>query len=132
MSDITKEAPARMGGRIKNDIIFLAVILAVIALLGLLFFLCRGEGDTVKVVVDGKTVSAYPLSVDREVLLGEGDKTNLLIIKNGEAWVAEATCRDGICAAHPPISRNGESIACLPHDTVIVVKSSNDAPDIVV
>ncbi len=115
------KAPAREGRRIKNDVLFLSILLAVTALLGAVFFLCRGEGSKVKVVVDGEEWS-YPLSEDREVLLGAGEKTNLLIIKDGEAWVEEATCRDGICVAHRPISKEGETIVCLPHDTVIAIE----------
>ncbi len=121
MTDPKNHAPAPKGRRVKNDILFIAALLVLSTLFGAVFFLCRNEGSLVKVSVDGEEMT-YPLSVDREVLLGEGDKTNLLIIKDGEAWVAEATCRDGICAAHRPISKEGESIVCLPHKTVVTVE----------
>ena len=54
--------------------------------------------------------------------------------KNGEAYVSEADCPDGICAAHRPISHVGETIVCLPHRVVIKVETSvvQDAPDMVV
>ena len=44
-----------------------------------------------------------------------------------------ASCPDGICAAHKPISREGESIVCLPHRVVITVRTVEDegGPDIV-
>ncbi len=121
MTNQKNNAPASRGGRVKNDILFLCVLLGAVLILGAVFFLCREEGNTVKVLVDGEEWS-YPLSEDREVLLGAGEKTNLLIIKDGEAWVEEATCRDGICVAHRPISKEGESIVCLPHKTAVTVE----------
>lgn len=126
---------AKSGGRkLRNDIIFIVGLLLVISLAGLAFFLLRGEGNTVTVEVDGAVLGTYPLSEDRsvEIRTGERDEElNLLVIKDGKAYVETATCPDGICAAHKPISREGESIVCLPHKVVITVHTDEtEAPDI--
>ena len=88
------------------------------------------------VEVDGNNYGTYALSIDRtiEIRTGEdGKELNLLVIKDGKAYVESATCRDGICAAHKPISRKGESIVCLPHKVVITVKrAGTNTPDIVI
>ena len=123
--------------KLRNDLILICGLLAILALIGLAFWLFRGEGDTVVVEVDGKTFGTYSLSENRtvEIRTGEGGKElNLLVIKDGKAYVDTATCPDGICAAHRPISRDGESIVCLPHKVVITVKLSGgkSAPDLVV
>lgn len=128
--------PEKKKRKLRNDLILIAALLAVLVLVGLAFWLFRGEGDTVIVEVDGNLYGTYSLSVDRtvEIRTGEDEKElNLLVIKGGKAWVETATCRDGICAAHKPISRQGESIVCLPHKVVITVKLSGKqpAPDIV-
>lgn len=119
-------------GRIfRNDLIFILSLLAAVSLLGLAFFLLRGEGDTVTVTVDGESFGTYPLSEDRtvEILTGEWEvQRNLLIIRDGKAYMAEASCPDGICTAHRPISRRGESIVCLPHRVVVTVRTAKDAP----
>jgi hypothetical protein len=62
-----------------------------------------------------------------------GEQVNVLVIKDGEAYVQSASCPDGICAAHKPISRQGESIVCLPHRVVVTVQCTEqqNAPDIV-
>ena len=122
--------------KLRNDLILIGALLVAFALIGLAFWLLRGEGDTVVVEVDGKLYGTYALSEDRtvEIRTGEdGKELNLLVIKSGKAWVESATCRDGICAAHKPISRQGESIVCLPHKVVITVQrtGSENAPDIV-
>ena len=57
---------------------------------------------------------------------------NRLVIKDGKAWVEEASCPDGICAAHKPIHREGESIVCLPNKVVVTVVTAEggDNPDV--
>ena len=131
-------APTANGGgrKYKNDIIFIAALLAVVMAVGLIYFFCRAEGDTVTVTVDGAPFGTYSLSEDRtvEIRTGEnGEELNLLIIEDGRARVERATCPDGICAAHRPISREGESIVCLPHRVVITVKTTDaNAPDVIV
>ena len=122
--------------KIRNDLILIGALIFAVAVAGLLFWLLRGEGDTVVVEVDGKIYGTYALDVDRTVEIRTGDgceELNLLVIEGGRARVETATCPDGICAAHRPISREGESIVCLPHKVVITVKLSGggDGPDIV-
>ena len=119
----------------RNDIIFIAVLVAVIAVAGACLYLFRGEGDTVTVSIDGMVVATYPLGVDRvEDIRTDGDGLNRLVIRDGKAWVETASCPDGICAAHKPIHREGESIVCLPNRVVVTVKTADatDQPDIVV
>ena len=122
--------------KLRNDLILIGALIAVLVLVGLAVWLLRGEGDTVVVEVDGKVFGTYALDVDRTVEIRTGDggeELNLLVIEGGRARVETATCPDGICAAHRPISREGESIVCLPHKVVITVKSSGgDGPDVAV
>ena len=125
----------RVNCKHRNDGIFIAVLLLIVALLGAAFFFLRGEGDTVTVSVDGKLYGTYPLHTDLTLSIrtGEdGEEENLLVIRDGTARVESATCPDGICAAHKPISREGESIVCLPHRVVITVHTSDgEEPDII-
>ena len=131
----TKPTAAGGGRKFRNDLIFIAAILAVVALGAAALFFFRGEGSTVQVEVDGTVIGTYPLSVDREVEIKTGEnreELNLLVIKDGKATVTTATCPDGICAAHRPISREGESIICLPHKVVVtVIGGSGEEPDVV-
>ncbi|MER2183468.1 MAG: NusG domain II-containing protein, partial [Clostridia bacterium] len=54
--------------------------------------------------------------------------TNTLVIENGEAWVSEANCPDKICMGMGKISKNGEFIACLPNQVIIVVEGGEESP----
>ena len=119
----------------RNDVLFIAVLLLIVSLAGAAFFLLRGEGDSVPVNVDGKMYGTYPPHTDLTLSIrtGEsGEEENLLVIRDGQAYVESATCPDGICAAHKPISREGESIVCLPHRVVITVRTTDgEEPDII-
>ena len=124
------------GHKVRNDLILIAALLVILSLAGLAFYFFRGEGDVVAVEIDGKPYGTYTLSENRtvEIRTGEGgEELNLLVIKDGKAFVETATCPDGICAAHKPIFRDGESIVCLPHRVVVTVRttSDKDAPDVV-
>lgn len=107
----------------RNDVIFIAILVAVIAIAGVCLYLFRGEGNAVTVSVDGKVIATYSLNEDRteDIHTGE-DGLNRLIIKDGKAWIETASCPDGICAAHKPIHRDGESIVCLPNKVVVTVQ----------
>lgn len=138
MNQNSNQPSAQGGGRkFRNDLVFIAVLLGAVILAGLLFFFLRGEGDSVTVTVDGRLYGTYPLSQDRTVDIytgADGTQLNRLVIRGGQAFVDTATCPDGICAAHKPISRDGESIVCLPHKVVITahgVDESRDEPDVV-
>ncbi len=129
--------PAAYSGRrkLRNDIIFIAGLLLIVSIIGACMFLLRGDGDMVYVTVDGNLYGTYPLANDTRVEIRTGDdgeQCNVLVIRNGTAYVEEATCPDGICVAHRPISRDGESIACLPHRVAITVHAINDGVDMVV
>ena len=120
--------------RVRNDVILIAALLLIALLGGAYLFLFRPQGDTVTVSIHGEVYGVYSLSQDRteEILTGTDGQLNVLVIRDGKAYVQTATCPDGICAAHRPIYRNGESIVCLPHGVVITVNASDsdDAPDI--
>ena len=128
--------PTAVGGgrKCKNDLILIAALLVAVAVLALLL-LQRGEGSTVRVEQDGREIGSYSLALDREVeiLSGEeGEEKNLLVIRDGNADISYASCPDGLCAAHRPIFRVGESIVCLPHGVVISIIGENSTqPDII-
>lgn len=123
---------SRTGQKTKNDLILIAVLLLVVAGAALILFLSRMPGDTVVVTVDGQLWGEYSLREDRTVEIKNGDGYNLLVIESGKAYVRQASCPDGICSSHRPISHNGESIICLPNKVVIEIRSSgSDQPDII-
>ena len=120
---------------LRGDILLIGGLLLAAAIAFACVFLLRGDGDSVRVTVDGELYGVYALSQDVTVNIrtADGEANNRLVIRDGKAQVETATCPDGICAAHYPIFRDGESIVCLPNRVVITVVTaqSGDAPDVI-
>ena len=117
---------------LRNDLIFVGVLLSVLLFLGLALLLFRTEGDTVTVTVNGELYGEYSLMKNCTVEIRVGDAYNILVIEDGEAYVREASCPDGICAAHERIKWNRQSIICRPNQVVISISGHrDDAPDII-
>lgn len=118
--------------KLKNDIIFVSVLLLMISVIGIFYFFFRGEGDTVIVTVDREIYGEYPLESDLVLEIRTEDSLNTLVIRDGKAYMETADCPDGICTAHRPIFRDGESIICLPNKVVVtVVAKDGEEPDII-
>lgn len=119
----------------RNDLILVGAILLLAAFAFGVWQLFLTEGDAVAVLVDGVEIARYPLSVDREVPIEtEGGGFNLLVIRDGRAYMREANCPDGICARHNAVSLSSQTIVCLPHKLVIRVIAEEDdrTPDVTV
>lgn len=112
--EIKREAPF-----FRRADLFLLVLLLLVG--ALLFFLLRGEeGAFVTVRVGDETVARYPLSVDASYELNGG--SNLLVIRDGAAFIERADCPDGLCVSQGKISREGERIVCLPNRVMVTVE----------
>lgn len=104
---------------LKFDLILIFSLLA-IGIVSLFIYLnVREGGGAVRVEVSGETVGEYPLSVDARYSLNGG--TNVLVIKDGYAYIEEADCPDGICVRMGKISYVGESVTCLPNKVFVWV-----------
>ena len=128
--DIIKKQESR---KARNDVIFIASLLLVVLVFACVLFFSAEEGNMVRVTVDGRLFGEYSLLENKTVEIVNGDGYNLLIIQDGKAYVDTASCPDGICSSHRPVSRGGESIICLPNKVVIEIHTvTNSGPDIAV
>ena len=108
-----------------------AVVVVAAVMLIILYGSSSNFGSYVQIEIDGKITEALPLDEDTEKeITTENGGTNTLVIKDGKAKMTEANCPDGICKNHKAISRNGESIICLPHKVVISVVDNNSDDEI--
>ena len=111
---------------LRNDLIPIVALLAIAAAGILWLFVWRDAGDTVTVTINGELYATFPLSAEVRRDIAVGEHHNCLIIRDGKAMMESADCPDGICVAHRPIFRDGESIVCLPHGVVITVTANSD------
>lgn len=115
--------------KIRKDIILLAGILLSAFLLWIVPYLMnKNTPEVVKVIQDGHEIAAYSLLEDRIESIPYGDENyNLLLISNGQVSVSDADCPDKLCVHQHSISRNGESIICLPHKLVIQIEAKEES-----
>jgi hypothetical protein len=76
--------------------------------------------------VDGQIYGTYPLNEDKTIEIRTEKGYNIVVIENGTARVESASCPDGVCSSHRPISFVGASILCLPNKVVVSITSEND------
>ena len=114
----------------RFDIIVVASLLILSLAVLLLVNLSKEAGAYVEVTVDGNAAGKYALSIDGTYSLNEG--TNVLVIKNGEAYMNYSNCPDHTCENRGKIKHVGETIICLPNRiTVTVIGDSDEAVDFV-
>lgn len=88
------------------------------------------EGSRVVVEVDGSPYQSYSLKEDGEYRIETRWGYNVLIIQDGMADISEADCPDEICVRERKISREGETLVCLPHKLVATVRGQAEAPEV--
>ena len=110
----------------RNDKMLIVITLVIAIIVFLIHNLLGGKGaDTVTVKVDGKITGTYSLIENQTIEINDG--SNILEIKDGIADMIEADCPDKLCVKQKAISKNGESIICLPNEVVVEVKSNEDS-----
>lgn len=108
----------------KNDWILVVVIL-VFAGVGFLIYASFGRqtAGIVKITVDGELFGTYSLEKEQKIQIND---TNHLVIKDGQADMTEADCPDQVCVEHISISKNKETIVCLPNKVIVEIVGGED------
>lgn len=112
----------------KNDVIFIGFL--IVFCVAVCIAVYKGgavEGSTIAITVDGKEYGTYSLWEEQIITVGEGDNINIIEIKDGEAFMVEASCPDQLCVDQNEISFDKESIICLPNKVVITVTSDMES-----
>ncbi|SKA64401.1 hypothetical protein SAMN02745111_00959 [Eubacterium uniforme] len=98
------------------------IILGVAVALFLFLKFSANDGEQVIVKVDKKEIARYDLNTDREVIIdGKDGGKNTLVIKDGKAYIKDATCPDKLCEHQGKIHMVGQSLICLPNRVVIEI-----------
>ena len=115
---------------LKNDILLIGALLLLALLAWGALRLTKQPGGEAVVTVDGETVAVLPLAEDAELTAGEVQGfSNVVEVAGGRVRVLEADCPDKLCVRQGWISRDGESIVCLPHKLVVTVRGGVQGPD---
>ena len=115
----------------KNDFILIGIIL----LIGFMIWLPSkfSQKEDMKmgkavVTIDGEVYGTYYLAdMVEETITFEDGSYNVLKIENGEADITSASCPDQYCVEHRKVSKNKETIVCLPNKLIVTIESSEEA-----
>ena len=107
----------------KNDIIMLSCIAVLIFVsYGLRIHSMMNNGSTIEITVDGKVYGRYALEQDQRIPVEiDGETKNIVVIADGEAYMAEASCPDKLCIHQGRIESRSQSIVCLPNRVIVTV-----------
>lgn len=114
----------------KFDIIVATVLILTAVISYIIVSVVNSEkAGKIEVVIDGRTEYTYPLDKDGEYDIENDKFINVIVVKDGRVSMKEADCPDKLCVKQGTISKNGQSIICLPHK--LVVKITSDKEDTV-
>lgn len=124
----------------KKDLIFIFSILIIAVFLLLIqrvYGNAQDEADLVKITVNQKLYGTYDLNKNQTITIQNDFGINTIQIQNKDVWMEEADCPDGYCKEQGHISKNKQTIVCLPHKLVVEIsddseKSEPDSVDMIV
>lgn len=107
----------------RNDWILAGAIVAAACIFFMIQAMTPKDASGYAVVqVDGRVVARYELGTDQEISIQDG--TNILVIHDGKAKMKEASCPDQVCVHQKAISKQAESIICLPNRVVVTIEGA--------
>ena len=108
----------------KNDFLLIGLILLIAVSVMGYHYLKEDTGMGKAVIrVDGELYGEYDLSKDQTIDI---QGTNTLEIHDGKARMSSADCPDKLCVHQKAVSRDGESIICLPNKVVVSIEGGED------
>ena len=117
--------------KIKRDIMLIATLIIVCAAAFLIInFVVKKDCITAVVKVDGNIVYMLPLDKNASFTVeGYQGGSNTVVIENGTVYMKDADCPDKLCEKTGKISKNGETIVCLPHRVVVEIQGGEGNVD---
>lgn len=112
----------------KKDIIILSVLF--ILAFGLFFLsniMNHEKSKYVKVYREDVLIKTYPLNENAQYEIKTENDSNQIVIQNRSVFMKDANCPDKLCVKQGKVSKNGESIICLPHKIVVKISSEEEA-----
>jgi len=103
----------------RNDKILIGIVLLAAVILGIGYTVFQKTGNYVIVQVDNEVYGTYSLAEDQKIVIGE---TNVLEIRDGQAFMIHADCPDQLCVNMKPIHESFELIVCLPNKVTVEVR----------
>lgn len=112
------------------------LVVAIVILIGILIaliFLTQSnnlDGLCVKIDVCGEEYAVYPLNnFEKTIEINTKFGYNEINIYNGEVWVSKTSCKDRLEMREGRISKEGQTLVCLPNRVVVSIISDKKSID---
>ncbi len=112
-------------GITKGDIILIVCLLLISAVLFAFSFFGGGENLTAEIYSDGEKVHSIVLSEVSDSYTLTENSCELLIEKDGVTFLA-SDCDDRLCVKKGKLTRQGDTMACVPRRVVVILKGTDN------
>ena len=119
----------RSGKKRLADLLLILGLLLLALVCYLLFSGSGSRGNVAIVCVSGEEVARYSLAVEGRYELNGG--SNILIIRDGCAWLEDADCPDKLCVRQGKIQLDGQCITCLPNKLTVTIYADNSEVELI-
>jgi len=107
----------------RRDALLLGGVLCAAGLLFVLGWTFARTGSVAVVTVAREEYGRYSLDRDRTVEIFREGHRNIVEISGGKVRMDSADCPEKLCVKQGWISREGETVVCLPHQVVVEVRA---------
>lgn len=119
----------RSGKKRLADLLLILGLLLLALVCYLLFSGSGSCGNVAVVCVNGEEVARYSLAVEGRYELNGG--SNILMIRDGCAWLEDADCPDKLCVRQGKIQLDGQCITCLPNKLTVTIYADNSEVELI-
>lgn len=113
----------------KKDLIFFAILL-VVGIGLFVFYQTRSleQGQRIIIARDGEKYGEYSLEKYQSISVKDKDDkvTNVVVIEDGVVHMESASCPDHLCMLQKSISKDKETIVCLPNKVTVTVVGADE------
>ncbi len=86
------------------------------------------EGNSVRIETDGDMYDVVSLYAGQRLAVPGPLGKTIVVVRNGEAHVADSPCPAKICVKTGKISHTGQIIVCIPNKVIVRVIGTEDLP----
>lgn len=114
--------------RVRNDCILILIVVLLAGGFWFVQYINSMQAEAVlRIYQNGELRGEYDLSQPKTLPVKEEDYGyNLVMIEDGTVRITDADCPDQLCMKQRSISKNGESIICLPHKLVLQIYTKEE------
>ena len=110
----------------KYDIIAIICVAVIVIISYITVNLLRNdEADTVVIYVDGKMEKKLDLNKNQEYKVNVDNGYNIIRIKDKKVRRQESDCSNQTCVHMGTISKDGQTLICLPHKVEVTIVSDD-------